>query len=88
MIEGNASIDKTQEYWRLDFAANDLGRQLVDLGEEPRNEQLGGVMIEVFRAPDLDQASGAHHADAIAETHRLLGMMRHDHARRARFTQQ
>ena len=73
---------------RLDRAARSLPRDLVNLRKEARNEESDRLAIKVLGASDLNDAAGAHDRNTIAETHGFLGMMRHDHARRARLSQE
>jgi predicted dehydrogenase len=51
--------------------------------DEPRDEQVDRVRVQLARRVDLLQEAGAHDRDAVAERHRLDLVVGHVHRRRA-----
>ena len=57
----------------------DLAGQQVGLADEIGDEQVGGLVIDLARRPELDDAPAIHHADEIAHRQRLLLVVRDQH---------
>ena len=68
--------------------AADAVADLVDLGEEAGDEQVGRLVVQHLGVAGLHETAGAHHGDAIADAHRLLRIVRDDDRGGARLAQQ
>src|SRR5262245_725565 len=53
----------------------DAGRQLVEVREGARGEDVLGRAVEIERRARLHDGPGAHQSDAVAHAHRLLRVM-------------
>jgi len=75
---GGGGAEGPSEQGKSQFIAReseDLRRKGVDAADELSHKSVGGLEVELFRRPGLDDPPFVHYGDVIGDRHRLLLVM-------------